>query len=87
MGMEFEKLTDLPIPEKQDRVRGNKNIFKVGLVPYETAETANFHFCHYESMETFSCHSNEISQTRKLYNDLRQHLESDKTMLKQTVWA
>ena len=36
--MEFEKfkknnfLTDLPIPEKQGRVRGNKNIFKVGLV-------------------------------------------------------
>ena len=23
--------TDLPIPEKQGRVRGNKNIFKVGL--------------------------------------------------------
>ena len=34
--MEFEKVkkkypTDLPIPEKQGRVRGNKNIFKVGL--------------------------------------------------------
>ena len=34
--MEFEKLknnfpTDRPIPEKQGRVRGNKNIFKVGL--------------------------------------------------------
>ena len=35
--MEFEKLkknnfpTDGPIPEKQGRVRGNKNIFKVGL--------------------------------------------------------
>ena len=32
--MEFEKVkkkypTDLPIPEKQGRVRGNKNIFKV----------------------------------------------------------
>ena len=38
MGMEFEKLkknnfpTDRPIPEKQSRVRGNKNIFRVGLV-------------------------------------------------------
>ena len=36
--MEFEKLkkiyfpTDRPIPEKQCRVRGNKNIFKVGLM-------------------------------------------------------
>ena len=35
--MEFEKvkknnfLTYRPIPEKQGRVRGNKNIFKVGL--------------------------------------------------------
>ena len=34
--MEFEKLkknnfpADLPIPEKQGQVRGNKNIFKVG---------------------------------------------------------
>ena len=37
MGIEFEKLkkikfpTDLPIPDKQGGVRGNKNIFKVGL--------------------------------------------------------
>ena len=33
--MGFEKLkipTDQPIPEKQGRVRGNKNIFKVGLI-------------------------------------------------------
>ena len=34
--MEFEKLkkifSDQPIPEKQGRVRGNKNIFKVGLI-------------------------------------------------------
>ena len=35
MGMGLEKLkkkipTDQPIPEKQGRVRGNKNIFKVG---------------------------------------------------------
>ena len=35
--MEFDKskkiniLTDQPIPEKQGRVRGSKNIFKVGL--------------------------------------------------------
>ena len=37
--MEFEKiknnfLTDRPIPEKQGRVRGNKNIFKVGPTVY-----------------------------------------------------
>ena len=35
MDMEFEKLkkkipTDLPMPEKKGRLRGNKNIFKVG---------------------------------------------------------
>ena len=39
MGIEFEKLkknnfpTDRPIPGKQGRERGNKNIFKVGLIP------------------------------------------------------
>ena len=36
MGIQFEKLkkkiqTDRPIPVKQGRVKGNKNIFKVGL--------------------------------------------------------
>ena len=36
--MEFEKLkknnfpTDRPIPEEQGRVRGNKSIFKAGLI-------------------------------------------------------
>ena len=38
--MEFEKLkkkqfSDRPIPEKQGRVRGNKSIFKVGLIIFE----------------------------------------------------
>ena len=38
MSIEFEKLkknnfpTDRPIQEKQGRERGNKNIFKVGLI-------------------------------------------------------
>ena len=37
MGLKFESKkknifpTDRPIPEKQGRVRGNKNIFKLGL--------------------------------------------------------
>ena len=40
--MEFEKLkkndfsTDRPIPEKQGRVRGNENIFKVGPSSFTT---------------------------------------------------
>ena len=41
MGIQFEKLkkiifrpTDRPIPVKQGQVRGNKNIFKVGLNDY-----------------------------------------------------
>ena len=36
MGIQFQKLkkiqTDRPMPVKQGRVRGNKNIFKVGLI-------------------------------------------------------
>ena len=41
MGIEFEKLkknnfpTDRLLPEKQGRVRGNKNIFKDGLIGVE----------------------------------------------------
>ena len=36
----------------------------------ETAEIANFHFSHYKSMETESCHSNQSSYltgTRDIY--------------------
>ena len=38
MGIQFEKLkkkSDRPIQLKQGRVRGNKNIFKVGLISIE----------------------------------------------------
>ena len=44
--MEFEKLkknnfpTDRPIPEKQGRIRGNKNIFEVGLTDDVTVVSA-----------------------------------------------
>ena len=27
--------------------------------PYETVEISNFHFSHYKSIETISCHSNQ----------------------------
>ena len=51
--MEFEKLkkkkksTDQPIPEKQGRVRGNKNIFKVGLSFHSSTYLFGFNkICH-----------------------------------------
>ena len=30
-------------------------------IPNDLAEIANFHFSHYKSMETLSCHSNQSS--------------------------
>ena len=43
MGIEFEKLKinfpiDLPVLVKQGRVRGNKNIFKVGLNMHDDSQ-------------------------------------------------
>ena len=31
------------------------------IIPIETVEISNFHFSHYKSMETISCHSNQSS--------------------------
>ena len=36
------------------------------IIPNETAEITNFHFSHYNSMETLSYHSNESSWTLKI---------------------
>ena len=52
-GMEFEMLkkkkipTDRPIPEKQSRVRGNKSIFKVGLIDFDNSTLKKFILCSY----------------------------------------
>ena len=82
--MEFEKLkkknpTYLPIPEKQGWVRGNKNIFKVGLMkslfPFPSA-------CNIES----ECHINLVMRKHafklmqiNLY--INQLMESVKSLL------
>ena len=31
------------------------------IIPYETVEISNFHFSHYMSIDTISCHSNQSS--------------------------
>ena len=35
-------------------------------IPNDLAEIVNFHFSHYKSMETLSCHSNQSSYPTKI---------------------
>ena len=42
----------------------NKN----SIIPNETVEISNFHFSHYKSMETISCHSNQSSYPTGIKN-------------------
>ena len=37
-------------------------------IPNDLAEIVNFHFSHYKSMETLSCHSNQSSYPTKIKN-------------------
>ena len=37
-------------------------------IPYETVEISNFHFYHYKSIETISCHSNQSSYPTGIKN-------------------
>ena len=39
----------------------NISVIKKIKYPYDLAETVNFHFSHYKSMESLSCHSNQSS--------------------------
>ena len=41
---------------------------KNSIIPNETVETSNFHFSHYKSMETISCHSNQSSYPTGIKN-------------------
>ena len=36
------------------------------IIPYETVEISNFHFSHYKSIETTSCHSNQSSYPTRI---------------------
>ena len=40
------------------------------IIPYETVEISNFHFSHYESIETISCHSNQSSYPTGIKNTI-----------------
>ena len=39
---------------------------KISNIPNDLAEIVNFHFSHYKSMETLSCHSNQSSYPTKI---------------------
>ena len=41
---------------------------KNSIISNETAETVNFHFSHYKSMGTISCHSNQSSYRTGIKN-------------------
>ena len=41
---------------------------KVSNISSETADTVNFHFSHYKSMGTISCHSNQSSYPTGIKN-------------------
>ena len=48
----------------------NKHFYKKNKIniPNDLAEIVNFHFSHYKSMETLSCHSNQSSYPTKIKN-------------------
>ena len=41
---------------------------KKSNIPNDLADIVNFHFSHYKSMETVSCHSNQSSYPTKIKN-------------------
>ena len=41
---------------------------KKSNIPNDFADIVNFHFSHYKSMETLSCHSNQSSYTTEIKN-------------------
>ena len=41
---------------------------KKSNIPKDLAEIVNFHFSHYKTMETLSCHSNQSSYLREIKN-------------------
>ena len=41
---------------------------KIQIIPNKRVEISNFHFSHYKSMETISCHSNQISYPTGIKN-------------------
>ena len=63
------KLSDLDKSGMQHGGLLNKHICgKKSNISSETAETVNFHFSHYMSMGTISCHSNQSSYPTGIKN-------------------
>ena len=63
------KLRDLDKSHMQHEGLLNKHICeKKSNISSETAETVNFHFSHYKSMGSISCHSNQSSYPTGLKN-------------------
>ena len=46
----------------------NISVKKIPNISNDLAEIVNFHFSHYKSMETLSCHSNQSSYPTKIKN-------------------
>ena len=46
----------------------NISVKKKSNIPDDLAEIVNFHFSHYKSMETLSCHSNQSSYLTEIKN-------------------
>ena len=48
----------------------NISVKKISNIPYDLAEIVNFHFSHYKSMGTISCHSNQSSYPTGIKNTI-----------------
>ena len=46
----------------------NISVKKKSNIPKDLAEIVNFHFSHYKTMETLSCHSNQSSYPTEIKN-------------------
>ena len=46
----------------------NISVKKKSNIPNDLAKIVNFHFSHYKSMETLSCHSNQSSYPTEIKN-------------------
>ena len=76
----FKKIT-LYVAQSTNQIKrfGQKSLKHGGLlnkhfckkksnIPNDLAEIVNFHFSHYKSMETVSCHSNQSSYLTEIKN-------------------
>ena len=48
----------------------NISVKKKSNIPNDLAEIVNFHFSHYKSMETLSCHSNQSSYPTEIKKNI-----------------